>query len=118
MTTPANGDSTKRDAGGRKPSRLSRLQRYSLRSMFVLMTVCCLVVGLWSVYVNPYRMQRQSLATVNRLQGSPTLAAAEGPAWNAWLVTRLLGDEAFVRVVEVDLAGKQVNDDALRSLAG
>jgi hypothetical protein len=97
---------------------LSRWKRFSLRTMFVLMTLVCVIVGAWSMYVNPYRLQMQSLAAVDRLQGNSAKTAAEGPKWQRWLVTTFLGDEAFVRVTEVDLAGKQVDDAALRAISG
>jgi hypothetical protein len=96
----------------------STLKRFSLRTLFVLMTLCCLVIGAWSVYVNPYRLQSQSLTVVNRLQGTYVLTAIDGPAWHRWLVTTFLGEEAFTDVASVDLSGREVDDDALRSLAG
>jgi hypothetical protein len=93
-------------------------KRFSLRTLFVLMTICCVLFGTWAAYVNPYRLQMQSLAAVSRLQGNSAKSPAEGPGWHRWLVTTLLGGEAFVRVTEVDLAHKSVDDDALRSLGG
>ena len=93
-------------------------KRFSLRTLFVLMTLCCLLFGTWAAYVNPYRLQMQSLAAVNRLQGNSAKTPAKGPGWHRWLVTSLLGDEAFVRVTEVDLAGKKINDNDLRQLGG
>ncbi len=99
-------------------TRFISWRRYSLRTMFVLMTLCCLLVGGWSVYVNPYRLQMQSLAAVNRLQGNSAKTPAEGPTWHRWLVTTFLGNDAFMHVTQVDLAYKQVDDNALRSLSG
>ena len=98
--------------------RPSHWKRFSLRSLFVLMTLCCLVFGAWAAYVNPYRLQANSLAVVNRLQGNAAQSPARGPGWHRWLITTFLGDNAFVRVTEVDLANRKVDDDALRSLAG
>lgn len=98
--------------------RLPNWKRFSLRTLFVLMTLCCLVVGAWSVYVNPYRLQLQSLAAVNRLQGNSAKTGADGPGWHRWLVTTFLGEDAFIYVTHVDLAGRKVDDAALRSLAG
>ena len=93
-------------------------KRFSLRTLFVLMTLVCLVVGTWSVYVNPYRHQLKSLAAVDRLQGNSAKTRAEGPAWHRWLVTTFLGDDAFVYVTQVDLANRKVADNDLRSLSG
>jgi hypothetical protein len=92
--------------------------RFSLRSLFILMTVCCLAFGLWSLYVAPYRQQLESRSVVNRLKGQLIPAMAEGPGWQRWLVTTLLGKDAFVRIVNVNLSNQPVDDDALRSLAG
>jgi hypothetical protein len=99
-------------------SHLTRLRSFSLRTLFILMTLCCLVVGTWSVYVNPYRMQLRSLATVYRLQGNAQKSNAEGSGWQRWLVKTSLGEDTFVYVTEVDLRGCQVDDAALRSLTG
>jgi hypothetical protein len=93
-----------------KPERFKYLRRYSLRTLFVLMTLCCVLFGTWAAYVKPYRLQMQSLNSAKLPE--------KGPGWHRWLVTTLLGEEAFVRVTEVDLAPKKVNDDALRSLGG
>jgi hypothetical protein len=98
--------------------RLPNWKRFSLRTLFVLMTVCCLLVGAWSVYVNPFRLEQQSLATVNRLQGNAAKTRAEGPGWQRWLVTTFLGDDAFVHVTQVDLSGTRVDDKELPLLSG
>ena len=82
------------------------------------MTLCCVAFGIWSVYVNPYRRQFESLAVVNRLNGQSTPESAEGPRWQRWLVTTLLGNDAFVRITEVDLANRPIDDNVLRSLTG
>jgi hypothetical protein len=100
------------------PKRLIDWKRFSLRSLFVLMTLCCLVFGLWAAYVNPYRLQANSLVVVNRLQGNAATSPADGPGWQRWLVTAFLGNDAFVRVTEVDLANREVDDGALGALAG
>ncbi|MEX2306356.1 MAG: hypothetical protein WD738_02115 [Pirellulales bacterium] len=98
--------------------RMRNWKRFSLRSVFVLMTACCVFFGIWARYVNPYRMQARSLAEVKRLQGVFAESPAQGTGWQRWLVTTFLGEEAFTRVTYVDLSRRNVNDDALRSLAG
>ena len=82
------------------------------------MTVCCLLFGIWALYAAPYRQQLESRSVVNRLNGQSIAALAEGPVWQRWLVTTLLGKDAFVRVVNVNLSGQPVDDDAFRSLMG
>lgn len=99
-------------------SYFTRWKSFSLRSLFVLMTLCCIVVGVWSVHVNPFRVQRQSLAAVYRLNGTAQQESAKGSAFKQWLVTKSLGEDAFVHVTEVDLRGKNVDDAALAELAG
>lgn len=100
-----------------QPERLKYLRRYSLRTLFLVMTLCCLVFGAWAAYVNPYRLQQRSLAAVNRLQGNVVKVPAQGPQWHVWLVTTLLGDEAFMYVTEVDLNNRKVSDADLNQLA-
>src|SRR4051794_13812099 len=95
-----------------------RWKRFSLRTLFVMMTLTCAVVGGWSVYVNPYRLQMQSLDVVNQLQGEAKKEMATGSRFERWLVTRFLGDEAFMRVTDVKLSGDRVDDEAARALAG
>ncbi|MCC7476541.1 MAG: hypothetical protein IT425_14210 [Pirellulales bacterium] len=97
---------------------INRWTRFSLRTLFALMTLVCIVVGLWSVYVNPFRMQLQALASVQHLQGNATTTAATGPGWQRWLVVTMLGDEGYARVTSVDLRGCKVDDQSLGSLAG
>src|SRR3954465_8113479 len=98
--------------------RLPNWKRFSLRTLFVLMTACCVLVGAFSVYVNPFLHQLQSLGIVNRLKGVNVQTPAAGPAWQGWLVTKLLGDNSFVYVTEVDLSGRKVDDSVVQSLAG
>jgi len=101
-----------------RSARLANLKRFSLRTLFVLMTTCCVGIGLWSAYVNPYRLQAQSLAEVRRLNGNFTTSPAKAVGVHRWLVTTLVGEDAFAHVTTVDLAGKKVDDNVLQSLAG
>ena len=98
--------------------RLASFRRFSLRMLFVLMTTCCLLLGLWSVYIQPFRDQAQALAVVNKLQGEARFTSAPGPTWQRWLVSVMLGEERFIEVTHVTLAGRQVDDEALQSLVG
>lgn len=93
-------------------------KRYSLQALFVLMTLCCIVLGLWSVYVSPYRRQAQSIAALERLSTEVTTYPAEGTAFERWLVTTLVGQDAFLRVREVDLRGPAIDDAVVQNLAG
>lgn len=96
----------------------SRWASFSLRTLFILTTLCCLVVGAWAVYVSPFRLEARSLAELKRLQGEFELQPAEGPGWHRWLVTTFLGKDGFVHVTKADLRNRKVDDAALRSLSG
>jgi hypothetical protein len=95
-----------------------RWKSLSLKTLFILMTVFCLGVGAWSVYVNPYRLQAQSLAAVRRLQGATVQSAVIESPWQRWLVITFLGSDAYAHVTSVDLSKRQVSDDDLKLLTG
>jgi Leucine Rich repeat len=97
---------------------LNKWKRFSLRSLFVLTTACCVFFGVWSVYVDPYRKESRALAEIHRAQGRATVQSAQGPNWQRWLVTTFLGDQAFAHVTDVELQGQQVDDAVLQSLTG
>lgn len=100
------------------PERSHGWTSFSLRTLFILTTLCCLAVGAWAVYVNPFRAEAQSLTEVKRLQGEFEVKPAEGPGWQRWLVTTFNGKDAFAHVTKVDLSGRKVDDATLRALAG
>jgi hypothetical protein len=95
-----------------------RWQRFSLRTLFLLMSVCCVLLGGWTVYLNTFRLQAQSLAAARRLQGEVTVLPAAGPRWCRWVVSMVLGPDSYVEVVKLDLSRRPVDDAALESLAG
>lgn len=86
--------------------------------MFVLTTVVCVGLGLWSVYLQPFRTQTMSVAALNKYHANYTTMPADGPAWQRWLVTRVLGEEAFVRVDGVELSDTRFDDQAAKALVG
>jgi Leucine rich repeat len=96
----------------------ARWRRFSLRSLFLLVSVCCLLLGGWSFYIDPFRMQAHSLAVAVRQQGDVVVVPASGPPWCRWIVAKMLGPDAFVEVVKLDLSRRPVDDAALRSLGG
>lgn len=100
-------------------ARFTSWKRFSLRGLFVLMSVCCVVLGrLWSAYVNPYRRQAQSIAVLRRLPSDLTINPADGPAWQRWLVTTMLGEDTYVKVEAIALRGPRIDDDVMRELSG
>lgn len=98
---------------GRRP-----WQRFSIRTLIVSVSFICLLLGVCATYIDDYRQQSRSLAVVDRLQGRAETIPANGPAIQRWLVTRMLGSDAYVRVILVDLSGKEVDDEVLVSLGG
>lgn len=99
-------------------SRFADWKRFRLRTLLLLLTAFCLVLGLLFGYLEPYRQQARSMATLIRLQGEVATEQADGPAWLRWLVTKMLGPNSFVRVTSVKLKGVDSDDDVMHSLAG
>ena len=105
--------------GGWLPRRiLVRLSRYSLRTLLVAMAACCLVMGIWSIYVQPYRQQAASSKNLAELGVETVSVSANGPAWHRWLVESMVGDKAFVHVIRADLRNHPKPSAAIQSLAG
>jgi hypothetical protein len=91
-------------------------KRYSLRALFVVMTLSCVLLGLWAAVVDPYRLKAECVAALRRLPSEVTTRSANGAAWKRWLVTMVLGDEAFVDVDVVELRGPKVDDEMVAKL--
>jgi hypothetical protein len=101
-----------------RPHGSSRLRRFSLRGLLLLTTLCCVLLGVWSVAVEPYRRQSLAIATVADLQGRYATEAATGSPLSRWLVTTMLGDDKFVRLTAIDLQRTAANDETLAQLRG
>lgn len=95
-----------------------RLSRYSLRSLLVLFTAIAVALALWSVYVQPFRAQRDSVAHLSKLGARFTEAEAQGPAWQRRLVEWMLGDKQFVYVENVDASNCRLTEADVPKLAG
>ena len=95
-----------------------RWHRFSVRTLLIAMSVCCVVLGASVPYINTFRVQLRSLAAARRLQGDATVLPAAGPRWCRWVVTSILGPDSYVEVIKLDLSQKAVDDQALQSLAG
>lgn len=96
----------------------SRLSRFSLRSLLLAMTACCLALGAWSIYVQPYRDQAAALSELSKLGATTESAAAQGPAWHRWLVETMVGPTAYMRVVRVDLRTRPLAAAEVQLLSG
>lgn len=90
--------------------------RFSLRSLLLLMTACCLGLGVWTTYVQPYRNQAAALLLVSQCQGTASVEVDTGPNWHRWLVVSFLGEDKFVQVLAVDLRETNPSEELLRSL--
>lgn len=101
----------------KNPDRKGRWRRFSLRGLLVAMTMCCAALGVWTVVVAPYRNQWLAMQTVIDANGTYRTEPARDTAWRRWLVSRLLGAERFVDVVEVDLQRARLDDAAAARLA-
>lgn len=99
-------------------SKFRDWKRFSLRTLLLFMTVCCLLLGVWSYSVEPFRRQAASLAMVKDLKGGVETVPADGTWWQRWLVTTLVGPDSYVYATSVSLEGRSVDDEDLRALDG
>jgi len=113
-----------------KPKPKRRWLQFSLRTLFIVVTVFCVWMG---VVTKRARDQRLAVEAVVALGGkvyyshqrtrnvpnqgitqwNPQLES-RGPRW----LKRLIGDEYFQSVAQVDLSGTEADDEFLRNLSG
>ena len=92
--------------------------RFSIRSFLVFTALCCLALGAWSLYVQPYRDQAASLTRLSDLGGTTSTVGAAGPPWQRWLVELFVGPQGFVEVRTADLRGRKIAAEDVQSLSG
>jgi hypothetical protein len=103
---------------------IRRCFRVSLRTLFVLLTICAVWLGILSKNA---RDQKAAVRRILELGGAVTydfqqvglsngVRTVEPPGWR-WL-RRLIGDEYFQEVVAVNLSGKKLSDDNLIAIRG
>jgi len=97
---------------------LHKASRYSIRSLLGLMTLCCASMWIWTLYVQPFRVQAASLKRVNELGGATVSAEFQGSKWQQWLVQKMVGPKQFVEVQSVDLRGRPVKSSDINALSG
>jgi hypothetical protein len=103
----------------RLPGLISiRWKRFSLRTLLLLTGAACVLLGVWSAYVLPYRRQAFAMQIVSERGGRCSVQGAEGPPWHRWLVTILLGDGKFVDLISIDLRGAKSVDSTLQKIGG
>jgi hypothetical protein len=93
-----------------------RWLRFSLRSLLLAILGIAIVLGIWSSQVEPYRKQLVGQKTIERLGGVVTARPATGSDWQRWLVTKVLGPEAFVDVISADVSHKKLFPATIESI--
>lgn len=114
------------------------LKRVSLRSLLVLMTVCCLGFAFWSAQVEPLRRQHEANKMVVRLGGVVASSPIDASFWHRWVLDEEAigwtvavklpyaiefqpGDArrlaAMPRLERLDIAGSNIGDGDLAALA-
>jgi hypothetical protein len=68
----------------------SRGRQFSLRTLMVVVTLCCVGLVIWNVSIEPYRRQHQFIAKVEKLKGIVHAEAADS-------VWRRFAPEATIR---------------------
>lgn len=75
----------------------ARLCRFQLRTLLIAMTVCCLALVRPSMQLSQFRQSARANRQLNELGAHGKVELADAPRWVGWL----LGEERFVRIVEV-----------------
>jgi hypothetical protein len=101
-----------------RDEKLRSWKRFSIRTMLLLVSLIAAALGASVYMIDDFRQQARSLAVVHRLNGRAEFIPAQGPAWKRWLVTTMLGDDAFAEVAIVNLRGQKVDDKTLEQLSG
>ncbi len=84
--------------------------RFSLRSLLLVILAFAMLLGVWSSQVEPYRRQFAASTKITQAGGTVTARECTGSPWHRWLVSTMLGDEAFVDIVGADLSHQKVDD--------
>jgi hypothetical protein len=100
--------------GSTLPKRKRRWFQFSVRALLVLTAGCAVVLAVWRAHVRPYYEQQRAIAALTKLRGRSVITTA--PARPAWL-GKVVGEEYFVRVVEVKFRGS-ITDEDLQHLKG
>lgn len=82
----------------------------------MMMVACSLLLGVWTVYVQPFRNQQQVREQLADAGVPFEIEQAMGSAFQRWLVTTVLGESAFVDVTSVDLRESKADEATLVAL--
>lgn len=80
-----------------------RCLQFRVRTLLILMVGCALMLSYWFHDVQPYREQAIALANLKGLAREIRTAPAEGSDFQHWLVSTVVGDGSFIRIVSVSL---------------
>jgi hypothetical protein len=97
-----------------KPKR--RWFQYSLGTLLVFVTVYAIPCSWLAVKMRQAERQREATTAIEKL-GGQVHWDDKAKRWPAWL-RRVLGDDFFSSVVDVNLSGSQVTDAGLEHLKG
>ncbi len=79
-----------------------RRWQFGTRSLFVAVLLVAIGLTLWRAYVSPFARQKQGIDELLAQGVSVSTSAADGPAWQRWLV----GEDDFVQVGTVKFTDK------------
>ena len=76
----------------------------AVRDQEFVVAIFLFAIGLtiWRAYVAPFARQRQGIDALQALGVSLSTTAADGPAWQRWLV----GEDGFVEVIDVQFTDR------------
>jgi hypothetical protein len=82
----------------------SRWRQFSLRSLLLLILLCGIGLGLWSVYIAPYQRQRRLVEQIAELKGVATTETVP-TSWSS-----IFGEGFFINIVRIEAPGTQIDD--------
>lgn len=84
--------------------------RFGLRMMMSGVTLLCIGLAAWSIYVAPFREQAVTVRWIGKMGGTVELRPASGPALQRFLVQSLLGAGSFSEAYRVILRDTDIPD--------
>ena len=93
--------------------RAGRRIKYSLRPVWVVVTLVAGFFIAWQACFEPYRRQLETMAWIKDLDGSYTTEQG-GPSW----LRGLFGDHNFQNIITIQLSDREISDEDLAHLEG
>jgi hypothetical protein len=82
----------------------SRWRQFSLRSLLLLILLCGVGLGLWSICIEPYRRQQRLVEQIAELKGVATTEAVP-TSWSS-----IFGEGFFINIVSIRAPRTQIDD--------